>query len=69
MFQGSSRRFDCLGSYINSSDLGVGACFYFARMAGGLAALSAGHERQVIGTPIGGSPLRHRPERLMHIDL
>jgi hypothetical protein len=69
MFQGSSRRFYFLGSYINSSDLGVGECFYFSGMAGGLTALNAGPERQVIGTPIGGFPMRHRSERLMRIDL
>ena len=45
MFKGSSRRFYCLCSYINSSDLGVGKCFYFTRMAGGLAGLRASHCR------------------------
>ena len=52
MFKGYSRRFYCLCSYINSSDLGVGKCFYSARMATGLATLGACYERQVTKSSI-----------------
>ena len=69
MFYGSSRRFYCLNSYINNSDLNVGKCFYLARVAGGLAALRAGHERQVTRSSTRRVPSRHLPERLLHINL
>ena len=69
MFYGFNRRVYFFNSYINNSDLNVGKCFYLARVAGGLAALRAGHERQVTRSPTRRVPSRHLPERLLRIDL